>query len=253
VKRLLLLVLILTAGCSFDAASLTPGDGGSSGADRPVATDSGVVSVDARPADATVDAPIPQPDAPIPQPDAPLPPDAPPSPPDAPPDASIDEPDAEPEPPDAAPPPDAPPPPPDARRPDARPPDAPPPPDAPLPPDAAPDAPPPPPDAAPDAAPLGVQCGATLCDPGDYCCIRTTGSGQTRACNPTFDCPANGTPYECDGPEDCGENQECCDLGIGSFCTAEGMTCFGSLLCHTDDDCPPEEQCTNDQPYDSCN
>jgi hypothetical protein len=213
VRRALRLLLVVVTGCSFDTLSLTPA------ADARAPVDAGGVALDAPSLpDAAVDAPLPASDAAV---DAPLPP----------PDAAVDAPLPAP---DAAV--DAPLPPPDAAI------------DAPLPP---PDAPLPPPDAAPDAAVVGVQCGQTMCPGGQFCCVRSTGQGTTRACHPSADCPMNGDPYACDGPEDC-EGSGCCDSGNGSFCLVGGQTCLGELLCHTDDDCPPGDDCEDDRPYDSC-
>jgi hypothetical protein len=65
----------------------------------------------------------------------------------------------------------------------------------------------------------GVACGAV-------CCVGACAGGTCA-----------GEVYRCDGPEDCGANEVCCNDGNGSTCTAN---CYGeerTEACNTAADC----------------
>lgn len=87
----------------------------------------------------------------------------------------------------------------------------------------------------------GVHCaGGKDCDPGDSCCVSLISSTPS-------DCAAScqtGSPFACDGPEDCGGNACCGDLVSGVAC-AQTPDCPTSVPrhCHRDSDCPEGERC----------
>lgn len=240
-SRLLALGITLSCACSFQASTLSSGGADAGARDAAIAVDGAV----------TVDAPLGQPDAKPGQPDAPMgqadaplgQPDAKPGPPDAPvgqPDAPVGEPDAPIGEPDATPTFDA------KAAPDG-PPDF---PDAAVVFDApsAPDAKEEPPDARDKT---GVVCGNDVCKaPNDVCCIDEGGAMPFR-CEPDIDCPSNGVPYSCDGPEDC-NGFACCLAAGGAACTFLGVVCLGVEVCHTDDDCSGSNHCCLDNPYATC-
>jgi hypothetical protein len=119
---------------------------------------------------------------------------------------------------------------------------------------------------------LGVDCRDQRCLPGNVCVTCTGASGLQGLCapHPTIDsdgyaeataqCEPRPREYdECDGPEDCAENQYCVarqggDDG-GQRCRdmpspASGSCCFtcGALpdctLCRDDSDCPEGRSCS---------
>lgn len=84
----------------------------------------------------------------------------------------------------------------------------------------------------------GVVCGeAGLCPAQQMCCL---------AMGPSFSCgnPCEGAVVEltCDGPEDCGEGEECCVTPyLNTYCAGSGL-CYQDnpnnvLICGTDGDC----------------
>jgi hypothetical protein len=118
----------------------------------------------------------------------------------------------------------------------------------------APDAPPPPDAAPPPDAPdrTGVACGPFTCRaPSGVCCIDEGGPMPFR-CEADTACPSNGTPHECDGPEDC-NGFACCSIeGGGTVCTFLGIVCVGDEVCHEDKTCSGELTCCPEEPYDIC-
>jgi hypothetical protein len=95
---------------------------------------------------------------------------------------------------------------------------------------------------APDAGPnlidggAGVVCGTATCTGTDVCCSEGIPPAQTCVAEGT----CGGSEIECDGPEDCGNNQRCCGSGgIGNggvSCQTGGGQCQAEL-CHTAADC----------------
>jgi hypothetical protein len=85
----------------------------------------------------------------------------------------------------------------------------------------------------------GIPCGWGICATGEeLCCVY--GSA------PVQECVAVNTPgpqcdfgARCDGPEDCGNNQECCMPSGGimqTYCVA-GRCPAGRALCHSNAEC----------------
>jgi hypothetical protein len=108
-----------------------------------------------------------------------------------------------------------------------------------------------------DLAPLhdfgGITCADAVCSGGaQLCCL--SGSGANGSCAPSSDCDG-GSPFSCDGPEDCGGGQCCVAVDtqgtyeVGrSYCAATcpngSFTLIGlgryheiSILCHSDAEC----------------
>lgn len=84
-----------------------------------------------------------------------------------------------------------------------------------------------------DSAYGGVSCGlspTTTCGgSGPVCCVDNNGD----TCVATGD-PCSGERMQCDGPEDCAGNEQCCYIAThGASCTERGMCGNGDLvMCH---------------------
>lgn len=78
-------------------------------------------------------------------------------------------------------------------------------------------------DAPLDAPVNTVTCPGSMC--GAICCEGTCAAGVCA-----------GTVFQCDGPEDCGANERCCNDQSGSTC--QSGTCGSGLeVCHLASDC----------------
>ena len=80
-------------------------------------------------------------------------------------------------------------------------------------------------DAAIDAPPGAITCPGSMC--GTVCCDGDCLNATTSVCT--------GNVFRCDGPEDCGTDQVCCNDQNGSTCVTG--TCGGFEVCHTPSDC----------------
>ena len=92
-------------------------------------------------------------------------------------------------------------------------------------------------DGGPDYA--GVACGltpTTTCRGGDPDCCASNASDTCVASTAV----CNGERMQCDGPEDCAANEDCCFISThGAACTERGMCGNGDLvMCH-----PGESTC----------
>ncbi|HEX7663242.1 MAG TPA: hypothetical protein VF407_01960 [Polyangiaceae bacterium] len=95
----------------------------------------------------------------------------------------------------------------------------------------------------------GVACGSSHCD--DACCVTDGGASCVAS---AASCNAGGS-LVCDGPEDCGSVDICCEGASGAtsgrvtYCssaTASG-TCPSAgdvVVCHVDGDCPKGQTCS---------
>ncbi len=96
-------------------------------------------------------------------------------------------------------------------------------------------------DASPYDAALGVACKGEDCALGQACCRELLMPGQ-----PIHFCAPEATTcievsYTCDGPEDCADGEQCCDVGDGAVeCTTEACAI---IVCHKDEHCPGGLQC----------
>jgi hypothetical protein len=87
----------------------------------------------------------------------------------------------------------------------------------------------------------GVPCesDAQVCDlPAQTCCLNAGADFCVGVGGP----PCPGTTLQCDGPEDCGQFEDCCFFeGQGSRCVQDGFCGFtGAIsepMCHTVEDC----------------
>lgn len=82
-----------------------------------------------------------------------------------------------------------------------------------------------------------VQCGADVADcslTSKSCCAVGLMYPPKFSCNDGTTC-AQGQRAVCDGPEDCGGKVCCVAIPSGSVSCID--SCFGSELCHTDEDC----------------
>jgi hypothetical protein len=93
---------------------------------------------------------------------------------------------------------------------------------------------------------VGIACGPMACTATlELCC--TADSGLSGTCqNAKTGCGA--TAFQCDGPEDCEPaNHECCIQGGLAACRQPGYCqsaqINGTLMCHTNADCPPGQNC----------
>jgi hypothetical protein len=94
----------------------------------------------------------------------------------------------------------------------------------------------------------GVNCGGTVCDAADTCCVGLTAT----ACLPAGTA-CNGAVLLCSAPSECEDASFCClTMGGGmasSECSNECSNSFdgnGRLklrLCESDDDCTPNREC----------
>lgn len=95
-----------------------------------------------------------------------------------------------------------------------------------------------------------IQCGPAVCLGAQECCV----SSDTPLCVPQDTCvvvkPGGGIAayvmHTCDGPEDCGRNQFCCEFygarGGGFSCFHVGHPC-DAVACHGDADCSGGSRC----------
>lgn len=77
-----------------------------------------------------------------------------------------------------------------------------------------------------------VDCGGAACTlPAEICCVGFAGAACSASCG-------FGTlPVRCDGPEDCGAGEVCCEsMNTGALCAAECVA-DQEQRCHTDEDC----------------
>ena len=85
-------------------------------------------------------------------------------------------------------------------------------------------------DAAPDAKvppPSGITCPGSMC--GSVCC---------EGCVDILLSICTGRVFECDGPEDCGSGEVCCNDKNGSVCTMGSCNGNGHFeACHVTSDC----------------
>lgn len=107
----------------------------------------------------------------------------------------------------------------------------------------------------------GVVCGASTCETGQVCCVVGAFTGITATCIASDGTCTGGLlnpVLRCDGPEDCGAEEECCvnlvtDLFSGgpdqlsSSCVAAG-TCRSEMparseVCVSGNDCEAAELC----------
>jgi hypothetical protein len=92
---------------------------------------------------------------------------------------------------------------------------------------------------------VGAWCGSAYCA-GLPCCFSYWGAYRC------YSFCTMGTPYWCDGPEDCPGNDLCCFNGTSANCLT---TCDSPsvVVCHTTADCS-QGQCTfeSDSPYGHC-
>jgi hypothetical protein len=104
----------------------------------------------------------------------------------------------------------------------------------------------------------GVRCGDNLdvCAVDDACCVVIGLGGTSGAClSETGTCTAGPTDVvakvDCDGHEDCSGSQVCCITGafpnLAGECVANPDECTvdrsGTLVCVSQDDCPPDTVC----------
>jgi hypothetical protein len=85
------------------------------------------------------------------------------------------------------------------------------------------------------------NCGQEPCDiAGTKICCLPKAAGSTGTCHALAICP-NGNDYalECDDKSDCDEGY-CCLTNDRAKCNT---SCSGSLVCKTEDDCPPGHVC----------
>jgi hypothetical protein len=110
---------------------------------------------------------------------------------------------------------------------------------------------------APDAVPVepdaavGIGCGGALCTGTQICCSAIVLGMVTQSCTEPAEC--QGQASSCDGPEDCGDNQICCESsGSGAACQDQGLFCQFEL-CHTASDCSdPGQICCAVQGRSAC-
>lgn len=82
-----------------------------------------------------------------------------------------------------------------------------------------------------------VACGPMSCE---VCCMK--GFAESVVCATDGVCPEDFLDTPCDGPEDCGDGEECCaGAGEPSMCKPTGSC---DPMCHTDEDCAPGTSCS---------
>ena len=93
---------------------------------------------------------------------------------------------------------------------------------------------------------VGIACGPMACTTTlELCC--TNDSGISGTCQSSKS-GCGATSFQCDGPEDCEPaDPECCIQGGLAACRPPGYCqsaqIGGTLMCHTNADCPPGQNC----------
>jgi len=92
----------------------------------------------------------------------------------------------------------------------------------------------------------GIPCGLRICQAGQQvCCV--TASQPFHDCLLTTDpCGSEGFAATCDGPEDCGAGESCCDpsgVTTGNFCGKGGCLAQELTVCHAATDCRSGYSC----------